>query len=186
MGYMTVVSFLNDGFDQLKEHPDQVVDNIINGGNRYAPNDPVVKDYPVGNFVNPMEVAESFHADFSNVFLAGKNSMSMLTNTRCSSMADICYQLEGIKEAKQLLNQAKKNIEATLEKIKQYKNGTKVKALLNIQVVGDIVCKAGTICLIVKDDNEELLSLLFEDNGSYHYFKVKKIEVTRHFEIIEE
>ena len=186
MGYMTVVSFLNDGISTFKEHPEQVIDNIISGGMGVSNGRRLhraVNDYPVGNFANPMEVAQSFHADFSQVFLAGQNSMTMLTDWRFNNINDMEFQLSRIKEAKRLLTKTEKSLKENLEKLKKYKTGVKVKSLIEIPITDKFVCKKGDICAIVNDKLPEMISLLTTDS---HCFMVKKTEVLKNFEIIED
>lgn len=66
MGQMTVVSLLNDGWDTIKEHPDQFIENIEKAiTEQYDP----VRDYRIHNFANPMEVSASFLLMSSNCFL---------------------------------------------------------------------------------------------------------------------
>ena len=95
---MTVVSILNDGWDTIKQNKDEFIDNIekgMYGINRHSS----VNDYPVANFCNPMEVATSFHADCSQVFYVGQNSMTMLTDFNTDNKQDVEFQLKRIKEA---------------------------------------------------------------------------------------
>ena len=52
MGYMTVVSILNDGWHTIEEHPQEFVENIFNGmteGRGPFEKQKRVKSYPVGN-----------------------------------------------------------------------------------------------------------------------------------------
>lgn len=122
MGYMTVVSILNDGLDVIKKQPEEFVNNIECGVDgisadrkyRYSNN---VNDYPVGNFANPMEVAKSFHADNPQIFYVGQNCMTMLTDWTASSKEDMEFQLERIKEAKKTLLVSERDLKEKLVSI---------------------------------------------------------------------
>ena len=74
MGYMTVVSILNDGWDIMKKNPDIFIENIQKGmsGNYRSSS---VQHYPVKGYCNPMEVRRSFHADQSVLVMVGQNHM---------------------------------------------------------------------------------------------------------------
>lgn len=74
MGYMTVVSILNDGWHLLQENPDKFMDNISRGM-RGEYRGSVVQAYGVQGFANPMEVHRSFHANESKLLLVGQNHM---------------------------------------------------------------------------------------------------------------
>lgn len=181
MGYMTVACFLNDGIDHFKEHPKQVIDNIISGGMGVSNGRRLhraVNDYPVGNFVNPMEVSQSFHADLSQVFLAGQNTMTMLTDWRFNSIKDMEFQLARIKEAKRLLTKTEKSLKENLERLKKYKAGVKVKAVIDLKV-----CKKGDICVIMNDTLPEVMSLMTKNNDS---FIIPKAYIYNYFEIVED
>ena len=73
MGYMTCVSILNDGFDQIEKHPEEFVRNIKKGMSQYHGSS--VESYPVGNHANPMDVKRSQHADTPQVVLLYANEM---------------------------------------------------------------------------------------------------------------
>lgn len=101
MGQMTVVSLLNDGWDTIKEHPDQFIENIDKAiTEQYDP----VRDYRIHNFANPMEVSASFSADVQQLFFMGHNTMTNLTTTAYATEEDKEFQLKRIKEARKLLD----------------------------------------------------------------------------------
>ena len=79
MGFMTIVSILNDGWHLMKANPEQFMANIEKGMRDWSPGGSV-RDYPIGNFCNPMEVRRSFHADQSVLLLAGQNSLEDLAD----------------------------------------------------------------------------------------------------------
>ena len=182
MGYMTVVSFLNDGFGVMRDDPKKVVENIIKGAADYRKNH-TVNSYSVGNFVNPMEVAKSFHADYSNVFLAGQNSLTMLTDYSHNSISDMEFQLQRIKEAKQLLNQSEKRLKEYLGEIKKYKIGVKVKSKYSNEDEYGVIYPSDSIFTIVNDAFPEHIALETEDK---HFLLVKKAKIFTDFIIMEE
>lgn len=78
MGYMTIVSILNDGLDQIEENPKEFVDGITKNLNgTYKSNGKYQRSttFGVGNHCNQVEVYQSFHADDTQVFFAGWNSL---------------------------------------------------------------------------------------------------------------
>lgn len=103
---MTIVSILNDGFDTIENHPDEFIKNIKAGmhGGFAIGNEKAVNSYPVGNYANPMAVCRSFHADTPQVFFAGRNSLTLLTDSFCNGPKDIQYLLDRIDESKKLLS----------------------------------------------------------------------------------
>lgn len=82
MGYMTTVTILNDAWSQIKKNPQQFIENIelgINGIDKFDKRmSNKINSYSVGNHCNPMEVAESHHADNFRLYLVGQNMMTML------------------------------------------------------------------------------------------------------------
>lgn len=182
MGYMTIVSFLNDGFDVMRNDPKRVVENIINGATDYRKKH-TVNSYSVGNFVNPMAVAKSFHADCPNVFLAGQNSLTMLTDYSTDSISDMEFQLQGIKDAKQLLKQAEKRLEKYLCEIKKYKTGVKVKSKNSGIDLYEKTYLSDNVFTIVNDDLPEAIVLETEDK---HFWVLNKAKIVTDFDIIED
>lgn len=118
MGYMTVVSVLNDGWPFIEKHPDQFVRNIFDGmtgSGKSLEKLKMVNSYPVGNHCNPMQVAKSFHADCPQIFYVGQNSMTMLTDWTAKNKDDIEAQLKQIKSAKSMLNHQEKELKKKLQ-----------------------------------------------------------------------
>lgn len=72
MGYMTTVCILNDGFDQIRENAQQVVDDIISASYRGG-------TVRAGNFANPIEVMRTEHADAFRLFCTWQNSLVELS-----------------------------------------------------------------------------------------------------------
>ena len=77
MGYMTVVSILNDAWPTIKENPEQFMKNISEGMENYHGS--AVQHYPVSNYANLMEVHRSFHANLNKVLVVGGNHMEDLS-----------------------------------------------------------------------------------------------------------
>jgi hypothetical protein len=67
MGFMTTLTILNDGFDQIQKHPEDFVtgirENMNDGGG-----------FGVGNHANCVEVMRSSHADYFRLFATQYNS----------------------------------------------------------------------------------------------------------------
>lgn len=177
---MTVVSILNDGWDTIKQNKDEFIDNIekgmygINRINKYSS----VNDYPVANFCNPMEVATSFHADCSQVFYVGQNSMTMLTDFNTDNKPDIEFQLKRIKEAKKLLNLSEKKLKEKLDIFSLYKIGTILICTKNVENTPFKKGKEYKILNILRDDaflidkqtNVVKVNIFYIN----HYFKLKE------------
>lgn len=72
MGCMTCVTILTDGWDCIKQHPDQFLENIEHGMSAYM--GPSVKSFPVGYHANPMCVKRAEHADFMQLVMLSQNA----------------------------------------------------------------------------------------------------------------
>lgn len=79
MGFMTIVSILNDGWHLMKANPELFMENIEKGMRDWSPGGSV-REYPIKGFCNPMEVRRSFHADESVLLLAGQNALEDLAD----------------------------------------------------------------------------------------------------------
>ena len=110
MGYMTVVSILNDAWETIKEHPEEFIDNIEKG--MVCHRGETVKSYPVGNHCNPMEVHQSEHADIPQLLLAHGNAMIDLNAVRENkdSLFHLKYHMKSLGLAKNLIKCAEENI----------------------------------------------------------------------------
>ena len=108
MGYMTVVSILNDAWDTIKENPEQFIKNIEEGmESRYGL---AVQSYPVGNYANPMEVHRSFHANLNHVLVVGENHMEDLTELKPGKSKNdfyLAYKMRTIHCAEDMTASAK-------------------------------------------------------------------------------
>lgn len=116
MGYMTTITILNDGFDQIKQNPERFVENIqlgMNGINTWRKRERKINTYSVGNHCNPMEVAQSHHADEARLYLVYQNMMTTF---------GWANDLEDIKLRKRLLEEVKFIIEEEERKIKELEN----------------------------------------------------------------
>jgi len=174
MGFMTVVSILNDGWDTIKKHPDQFIENIEKGMNGNFESDigtyrSMVNDYSVGNFANPMEVAKSFHADTLQVFFVGQNCMTMLTDYSAKEKKDIEFQLKKIKEAKSLISYQQKELKKKLEKFKLYKKDDVLECKKDYKVLSKgysvTLCERGKEYPIISIVNEGSSVLIDSEKG---------------------
>lgn len=78
MGYMTVLSILNDGLSEIENNPKEFVEGIsknLNG--KYIKGEKYQKtiSFGVGSHCNQVDIHQSFHADNTQVFFAGWNSL---------------------------------------------------------------------------------------------------------------
>lgn len=108
MGYMTVVSILNDAWDTIKKNPKQFIENIEDGMENYHA--PAVQHYPVGNYANPMEVHRSFHANLNKVLVVGGNHMEDLTELKPGRISEdfyLAYKMRTIHCAEDIAASAK-------------------------------------------------------------------------------
>ena len=77
MGHMTTLTFLNDGFDQIEEYPEQFIEAIklgmygIDKHNRNTSRKFIIT-HSIGYHGNLVEVAKSHHADDYRLYLVGK------------------------------------------------------------------------------------------------------------------
>ncbi|WP_097005259.1 hypothetical protein [Lacrimispora amygdalina] len=110
MGYMTIISILNDAWETIKQHPEEFIDNIEKGMEYYRGK--TVKSYPVGNHCNPMVVHQSEHADTPQLLLAHCNSMIDLNAVRENkdSLFHLKYHMKSLGLAKNLIKCAEENI----------------------------------------------------------------------------
>ena len=75
MGFMTVVTILNDGWETIKENKEQFVNAIEDG---MAAEKGPVHYYAIGNHSNPVIVAKSQHADVPQLVLAQFNDVEVI------------------------------------------------------------------------------------------------------------
>ena len=111
MGYMTVVSILNDAWHDIKENPEQFIANIEKGMHDYDTSK-VIHHYPISGYCNPMEVRRSFHANQSNLLLVGGNHMEDIVAIDATRMDDfyLAYKVNAMHEAEDKIAQAKMNL----------------------------------------------------------------------------
>ncbi|WP_373262240.1 hypothetical protein [Hungatella hathewayi] len=110
MGYMTIVSILNDAWDVIEKHPEEFIENIEKGMHLYKGK--TINDFPVGNYCNPMEVHQSVHADVPQLLLAHRNALTDLNAVKENkdSLFLMQYQMESLQLAKNLIKCAEENI----------------------------------------------------------------------------
>ena len=116
MGYMTVISVLNDAWDEMKDKPNVFIENIQKGMHDY--NETLVHDYSVGPYANYMEVHASFHSSESKLLLVGLNHMEDVENVATYKKSNpyyLKYKLDAIQRAQSILDRAKENIEQLLK-----------------------------------------------------------------------
>lgn len=116
MGYMTTITILNDGWDQIKKNPEKFVENIsegmhgikrrVGGGiDRQA-----ISTFGLGNHCNLMDVAVSHHADDARMYVTWANTMNIVGWGNDS---------EHLKHRKDVLAIAKQMIKREEEEIKR-------------------------------------------------------------------
>lgn len=111
MGYMTVVSILNDAWDLIKENPEQFIKNIEDGMENYG--DRIVNMYAIGNHSNPMEVHRTFHNNQKQVLVVYGNHMENMKEFNHWKLNNANYLTYKLSVA----NIAKKNAEETIEQV---------------------------------------------------------------------
>jgi len=120
MGYMITLTFLNDGFDQIEEHPEQFIDAIklgmygIDKHNNYS-NRKFITTHGIGYHSNLIEVAKSHHADDYRLYLVGRNTMT--TFGYANEIEDIKYRKELVEMVKLIIKDEEKRIKELEEKL---------------------------------------------------------------------
>jgi len=121
MGYMTTVTFLNDGFDQIEEYPKQFIEAIklgmygIDKHNRNSSRK-FITTHGIGYHGNLVEVAQSHHADDYRLYLVGRNTMT--TFGYANEINDIKYRKELVEMAKWIIKDEEKRIKELEKSIK--------------------------------------------------------------------
>jgi len=113
MGYMTTLTFLNDGFDQIEKYPEQFIDAIklgMYGIDKHNKNTSrkFITTHGVGYHGNLVEVAKSHHADDYRLYLVGRNAMT--TFGYANEIDDIKYRKKLVKMAKCIIKNEEKRI----------------------------------------------------------------------------
>lgn len=187
MGFMTVVSILNDGWDTIKKHPEQFIKNIemgMNGDDEsgISIHNSMVNEYAVGNFANPMEVSKSFHADISHLFYVGQNCMTVLTDYTVKDKRDIEFQLQRIKEAKNLLRHQEKELKDKLEKFNLYKKGDVLECKKDYKIRSGghsvTLCEQGKKYMILSIINEGSSVIVDSKEGAY---RINMLDIEDYF-----
>lgn len=110
MGYMTIISILNDGWSRIKDNPKEFIDKIETGMFSYRGKQ--VSHFSIGNFSSPLAVVKSKHADVPQLVYCQHNS-----TTDISAVSENKDSLNQLKYHKEVLNNSKKLIEAAEERI---------------------------------------------------------------------
>jgi len=121
MGYMTTVTILNDGFHGIEENPKKFVESIRDamcGCHNGSSDRCGIYTYYVGNAGNNVQLAPSYHADESKLYLCGQNLMSDLSKTYGIELQrDVEFQLSRIRQARTILDYTEKELTRKLESI---------------------------------------------------------------------
>lgn len=188
MGYMTVVSILNDGWHTIEHHLDEFSKNIFDGMtgcNHGVGPQKMVNSYPVGNHCNPMQVAKSFHADCPQVFYVGQNCMTMLTDWTSKNKSDIEFQLERIKAAKSMLNYQEKELKKKLKEFERFHVGNELLCKKDYtEIVGQdkwYLLKTGTFYKIIDINNVHAVFRVDDDK----IVGVPVLEIAYYFDVKE-
>jgi len=120
MGYMTTVTFLNDGFDQIEEYPEQFIKAIklgmygIDKHNKNT-NRKFITTHSIGFHSSLVDVAKSHHADDYRLYLVGRNTMN--TFGYANEINDIEYRKELVEMAKFIIEEEEMRIKELESKI---------------------------------------------------------------------
>jgi len=121
MGYMTTITFLNDGFDQIEKYPEQFIEAIklgIYGIDKHNKNTSkkFITTHSIGYHGNLLEVAQSHHADNYRLYLVGRNTMT--TFGYANEIDDIEYRKQLVRIAKSIIKDEEKRIKELEERIR--------------------------------------------------------------------
>ena len=125
MGYMTTMTILNDGYEDIKKNPKKLMDAIddaMHGGKNGKKYTMGTNAYNINNGV--VRIAPSYHMDRYHLFLCGENNMHDLGSSY-SSKIDIEQQLVYIERAKDMLDNFERELRRDLSLIAK-KSYTKV------------------------------------------------------------
>jgi len=125
MGFMTTLTFLNDGFDQIEKYPEQFIDaiklgmygidkNIRNNSNTGRK---FITTHGIGYHGNLVEIAKSHHADDFRLYLVGRNTMT--TFGYANEIDDIKYRKELVEMAKWIIKDEEKRIKELERKMEE-------------------------------------------------------------------
>ena len=114
MGYLTPLLIRNDSIEDIRNHPQETIEQIIR-----AIQQPEPYTLQIGSFYNPIESLGSRHADISRTVVIGGNHWQELSNPLLS-VEDIQnmqeHQLDYLKKNVKL---AETHIEKLKKKIKE-------------------------------------------------------------------
>jgi hypothetical protein len=101
MGFQTTVNILNDGWGDVKDHPEDLIRAIevgMNGrGDRYGD-----QEFPAGNHCNCIAVLPAHHADDYKLCLSGGNMLVSLDQNGLKQLSPQ-HRQEVLRKAKDLL-----------------------------------------------------------------------------------
>ena len=187
MGYMTVVSILNDAWENIKRHPDEFIENIEKGmfDTKRCRS---VEWYSVGSYVNPMEVSKSFHADNDQVFYVGKNTMTNLTDWNSKSKNEIEFQLKRMKQAKSAINLLEKELKERLKKLDKYEKGQILICTTNYSKgfngkVKRLFSEGNEYQIMALDKEKSLATLKTDYESEYLMFNI--LDLNKYFKLKE-
>ena len=122
MGFMTTLTFLNDGFDQIEKFPEQFV-NVIKLGmygidkhNRNS-NRKFITTHGIGYHGNLVEVAKSHHADDYRLYLIGQNMMTTFGYAN-DDIKDLKLRKKLLETAKWIIKDEEKRIKKLEKELK--------------------------------------------------------------------
>jgi hypothetical protein len=80
MGFMTDITILNDGWDQIAKNPKEFVEKMssLMRGGYMDYDDPNRDSFGVGSYGNQVQVGGSHHADDPRLYLSHLNSLTPL------------------------------------------------------------------------------------------------------------
>ena len=118
MGYMTVVTILNDGWHVIKNNKEELIDSIENGmhGIERVCGSPhlskkMVTRHSIKNYSSCVIVNRSFHADEDTLLYVGQNNMKNLTHSDADTDIDtMLTRMRDINRAKDLLARSEENM----------------------------------------------------------------------------
>ena len=89
MGYLTTFTIYNDGLDQIKKNPEQVVAAICEAAYRMHGNKHLREDFSIGNHCNLISAQYTRHADDHTVYVHRGNCVTEM-NAHSNKTKDIC------------------------------------------------------------------------------------------------
>ena len=118
MGYMTVISFLNDAEDQVKKNPERLAEIVsqammgINSEEHLGGRKKLIQNYGIGNHCNPINSLKPQHADVPLLCLAYQNMLLPIgyNNKNYNDQVDVRIRKESLQIIKRLIKEEEKII----------------------------------------------------------------------------